>query len=117
MGKLYEGENNIFELLIKFANFADKWQIHPEREKSFYKFISELKKDIEDKKFYISDISNDDLYNMTDNYKKMFGESLVEKAYNYKLEFDNKKTHIDENLRLNSQNKGERIPKHSFYGQ
>lgn len=54
---------------------------------------------------------------MIDNYKKMFGESLVEKAYNYKLEFDNKKTHIDDNLKLNSQNKGERIPKHSFYGQ
>ncbi len=141
MGKLYDGENNIFELLVKFANFAenyiedrngikwienpvnkfenfaDKWQIHPEREKAFYRFILELKKDIkdiEDKKF---DINNDDLYNMTDNYKKMFGESLVEKAYNYKLEFDNKKTHIDENLRLNSKNKGERIPKHSFYGQ
>ena len=70
MAQIYTGENDVYELIKNFSsnyhkyikikdgvewvenpvnsdeNFADKWQIHPERKKAFNFFITELNKDI-----------------------------------------------------------------------
>ena len=78
MAQIYDGESNVYELIKNFAhnyhkyitikngidwvenpvnseeNFADKWQIYPERKKAFSFFIAELKNDIINNTFLTS---------------------------------------------------------------
>lgn len=56
-------------------NFADKWVEHPQRETNFYKWLSQVKQDIQ------NIVQQRGLHNISDSMKKPFGESAVIKAF------------------------------------
>lgn len=56
-------------------NFADKWVEHPRREMNFYKWLHQVKQDVQDI------IQQRGLYNISDSMKKPFGESAVTKTF------------------------------------
>jgi hypothetical protein len=56
-------------------NFADKWVEHPQRETNFYKWLSQLKQDIQ------NIFLQRGLHNISDSMKKPFGESAVIKSF------------------------------------
>lgn len=142
MAQIYTGENNVYELIKKFANnyykyikikdgiewvenpvnseenFADKWQIHPERKEAFKFFISELKNDIVNNTF----ITSGDLFEESKSYKEMFGTKIVEKAYasigkQAKTLRENGNMYIDKDATVNFEQQGTNVKEHKFFGQ
>ena len=56
-------------------NFADKWTEYPQREKSFYKWLIQVRVDIN------NIVLQRGLHNISDAMKKPFGESAVTKTF------------------------------------
>ena len=142
MAQIYKGENNVYELIINFAhnynkyikikdgiewvenpvnsdeNFADKWQIYPERKKAFGFFIDELNKDITNNTF----ITSGNLLEESEKYKKIFGSKIVEKAYasigdNSKILRENGNMYIKNDGILNFEQQGHQVKEHKFFGK
>lgn len=142
MAQVYAGENNVYELIKNFSNnyykyikikdgiewvenpvnseenFADKWQIHPERKEAFKFFVSELKKDIVNNTF----ITSGDLFEESRSYKEMFGTKIVEKAYasigkQAKILRENGNMYIDQDATVNFKQQGKNVKEHKFFGQ
>lgn len=142
MAQIYTGENNVYELIKKFSsnyykyikikdgiewvenpvnseeNFADKWQIHPERKEAFKFFVSELKNDIVNNTF----ITSGDLFEESKSYKEMFGTKIVEKAYasigeQAKTLRENGNMYIDKDATVNFKQQGTSVKEHNFFGQ
>ena len=142
MAQIYTGENNVYELIKKFSNnyykyikikdgiewvenpvnseenFADKWQIHPERKEDFKFFVSELKNDIVNNTF----ITSGDLFEESKSYKEIFGTKIVEKAYasigkQAKTLRENGNMYIDKDATVNFEQQGTNVKEHKFFGQ
>lgn len=142
MAQIYTGENNVYELIKKFSNnyykyikikdgiewvenpvnseenFADKWQIHPERKEAFKFFVSELKNDIVNNTF----ITSGDLLEESKSYKEIFGTKIVEKAYasigkQAKKLRENGNMYIDKDATINFEQQGTNVKEHKFFGQ
>ena len=142
MAQIYTGENNVYELIKKFSNnyykyikikdgiewvenpvnseenFADKWQIHPERKEAFKFFVSELKNDIVNNTF----ITSGDLLEESKSYKEIFGTKIVEKAYasigkQAKTLRENGNMYIDKDATVNFEQQGTNVKEHKFFGQ
>ena len=142
MAQIYTGENNVYELIKKFSNnyykyikikdgiewvenpvnseenFADKWQIHPERKEAFKFFVSELKNDIVNNTF----ITSGDLFEESKSYKEIFGTKIVEKAYasigkQAKTLRKNGNMYIDKDATVNFEQQGTNVKEHKFFGQ
>ena len=142
MAQIYTGENNVYELIKKFSNnyykyikikdgiewvenpvnseenFADKWQIHPERKEAFKFFVSELKNDIVNNTF----ITSGDLFEESKSYKEIFGTKIVEKAYasigkQAKTLRENGNMYIDKDATVNFEQQGTNVKEHKFFGQ
>ena len=142
MAQIYTGENNVYELIKKFSNnyykyikikdgiewvenpvnseenFADKWQIHPERKEAFKFFVSELKNDIVNNTF----ITSGDLFEESKSYKEIFGTKIVEKAYasigkQAKTLRENGSMYIDKDATINFEQQGTNVKEHKFFGQ
>ena len=142
MAQIYTGENNVYELIKKFSNnyykyikikdgiewvenpvnseenFADKWQIHPERKEDFKFFVSELKNDIVNNTF----ITSGDLFEESKSYKEIFGTKIVEKAYasigkQAKTLRENGNMYIDKDATINFEQQGTNVKEHKFFGQ
>ena len=142
MAQIYTGENNVYELIKKFSNnyykyikikdgiewvenpvnseenFADKWQIHPERKEAFKFFVSELKNDIVNNTF----ITSGDLFEESKSYKEIFGTKIVEKAYasigkQAKTLRKNGNMYIDKDATINFEQQGTNVKEHKFFGQ
>ena len=142
MAQIYTGENNVYELIKKFSNnyykyikikdgiewvenpvnseenFADKWQIHPERKEDFKFFVSELKNDIVNNTF----ITSGDLFEESKSYKEIFGTKIVEKAYasigkQAKTLRKNGNMYIDKDATVNFEQQGTNVKEHKFFGQ
>ena len=142
MAQIYTGENNVYELIKKFSNnyykyikikdgiewvenpvnseenFADKWQIHPERKEAFKFFVSELKNDIVNNTF----ITSGDLFEESKSYKEIFGTKIVEKAYasigkQAKTLRENGNMYIDKDATINFEQQGTNVKEHKFFGQ
>ena len=142
MAQVYKGENNVYELIKNFSNnyhkyikikdgiewvenpvnndenFADKWQIYPERKDAFGFFISELKRDIVNNTF----IASGDLLKESKSYKELFGEKIVEKAYanignKAKILRESGKMYIDRDATVNFKQQGTKVKDHKFFGQ
>ena len=142
MAQIYTGENNVYELIKKFSNnyykyikikdgiewvenpvnseenFADKWQIHPERKEAFKFFVSELKNDIVNNTF----ITSGDLLEESKSYKEIFGTKIVEKAYasigkQAKTLRENGNMYIDKDATINFEQQGTNVKEHKFFGQ
>lgn len=63
--------------VMEEENFADKWQVFPERKTAFYKWINKAKKD------FISDPLNAiGLDTLADEFKKSLGDAPVNRAFN-----------------------------------
>ena len=56
-------------------NFADKWVEHPQRETNFYKWLEQVKQDIQ------SITQQRGLHNISESMKKPFGEPTVTKVF------------------------------------
>ena len=142
MAQIYTGENNVYELIKKFSNnyykyikikdgiewvenpvnseenFADKWQIHPERKEAFKFFVSELKNDIVNNTF----ITSGDLLEESKSYKEIFGTKIVEKAYasigkQAKTLRENGNMYIDKDATINFEQQGTNVKEHKFFWQ
>lgn len=142
MAQIYAGENNVYQLIRNFSknygnyikikdgiewienpvnsneNFADKWQIYPDRKKAFYFFVSELEKDIVNNTF----LSSGNLLEESDNYKKIFGEKIVQNAYSSiadgsRILRENGNMYINTNGIVNFNNQGNQVKEHKFYGK
>lgn len=142
MAQIYTGENNVYELIKKFSNnyykyikikdgiewvenpvnseenFADKWQIHPERKEAFKFFVSELKNDIVNNTF----ITSGDLLEESKSYKEIFGTKIVEKAYasigkQAKTLRKNGNMYIVKDATVNFEQQGTNVKEHKFFGQ
>lgn len=80
-------------------NFADKWEEFPEREKRFYEWLEELRKDFRN----IISQAGKGLHFINESMSKPFGESLVKSSFN--------SYGIKKGISYSTTN-----PKHKFYG-
>lgn len=142
MAQIYTGENNVYELIKKFSNnyykyikikdgiewvenpvnseenFADKWQIHPERKDAFKFFVSELEKDIINNTF----ITSGNLIEESKSYKEIFGTKIVERAYanigeKAKILRESGNMYINKESTINFEQQGINVKEHKFFGQ
>lgn len=143
MGKIYTGNETIYELIEKFSNeyqqyiekdengnykisnpvnedenFADKWPKHPERERAFFRFMDELKKDI----VYNRLLNEGTNLEQANEYKRIFGENVVERAYEkmaneMRSSREESKLYINDNGNITQEKTNTVIKKHNFYGQ
>ena len=142
MAQIYAGENNVYELIKNFSNnykkyikkkngiewvenpvnseenFADKWQIYPERKDAFKFFMTELKKDIVNNTF----ITSGNLFEESKSYKEMFGTKIVEKAYasigeDARALRENGSMYINKDAKVNFEQEGKNVKEHKFFGQ
>ena len=141
MAQIYTGENDVYELIKNFSsnyhkyikikdgiewvenpvnsdeNFADKWQIHPERKKAFNFFIAELNKDIINNTF----ITSGNLFEAAKSYKELFGTKIVEKAYagigdNARTSRESGNMYINRDATINFKQQGTNVKEHKFFG-
>ena len=99
-------------------NFADKWQIYPERKKAFGFFISELQKDIINNTFLISE----DIFEESNSYKEIFGTKIVENAFaniagTSRTLREGGNMYINKDSKINFDNKGTNVKDHKFFGK
>ncbi len=142
MAKIYTGENSVYELITNFANdyhkyikikngiewvenpvnsdenFADKWQIYPERKRAFNLFLDELNKDITSNTF----ITSGNLLEESERYKKLFGSKIVEKAYasmgdKSRIMRESGNMYIKNDGSLNFEQQGHQVKEHKFFGK
>ncbi len=139
MAEVYTGNESVYELIKKFSeeymthiekdkngnfiirnpvnieeNFADKWQIHPERKKAFFEFMRDLKKEIINNNILLYG-NNIDIAN---EYKRLFGEEAVNRVYeNMANETKNEKNYVNENGNVLKNKTNIMIRKHNFYGK
>ena len=142
MAQIYDGESNVYELIKNFAhnyhkyitikngidwvenpvnseeNFADKWQIYPERKKAFSFFIAELKNDIINNTF----LTSGNLLEESENYKKLFGTKIVERAYisigeNSKTLRESGNMYVRNDGTLNFTQQGYQVKERKFFGK
>lgn len=142
MAQIYNGENNVYELIKNFSgncykyikikngiewvenpvnseeNFADKWQLYPERKNAFKFFMTELEKDIVNNTF----ITSENLIEESESYKKLFGTKIVERAYanigeKAKTFRENGNMYINKDTTINFTKQGTNVKEHKFFGQ
>ncbi|MCX7648981.1 MAG: nucleotidyltransferase [Flavobacteriales bacterium] len=98
-------------------NFADKWQEYPQREKNFYHWLSEVRKDLNN----IIGQSGKGLQFIKESLEKPFGKELVNRAFNNYGESLRKKRE-EGNLSVAAKTgmigtAGTIIKNHNFYGK
>ena len=139
VGRMYTGNETIVELICKFCNdfekyieidsngnykianpinsnenFADKWNIYPERREAFYKWVSCLRNDLVTNNFMIFD----DIIQKSEYLKKLFGNKIVEKVFeNSFITFEDKYIERNGIATLTSNKTDLKIRKHTFYGK
>ena len=102
VGKMYSGTEDIVDLITKFCtsyesyieqdsngnyiisnpvnnseNFADKWNIYPERRAAFFKWVTDLKYDLITNNFMIFD----DITEKTNHLKNVFGNAVISNVF------------------------------------
>ena len=129
VGYMYTGEETILDLICKFVNnfqkyiirnpinkdenFADKWEIYPERKDAFYSWVEGLKKDLITNNFMIFE----DLVDKGNHLKKVFGTAVIESVFEKRANAMSKKYIKTENVAtLTSDETKTEVRKHNFYG-
>ena len=142
IAQIYNGENNVYDLIKNFSsnyykyikikngiewvenpvnseeNFADKWQLYPERKNAFKFFVTELEKDIVNNTF----ITSENLIEESESYKELFGTKIVERAYanigeKAKILRENGNMYINKDTTINFTKQGTNVKEHKFFGQ
>lgn len=80
--------------------------------------MAELKRDIANNTF----LTSGNLLDTSERYKKMFGTTIVERAYasignNSKILRENGNMYIKDDGTLNFEQKGHKVKEHNFYGK
>lgn len=143
MAKVYTGKESVYELIEKFSkeymmhiqkdengniiiknpvneneNFADKWPKYPERREAFFKFMTELEKDLVTNKILLEG----NIREQADLYKKLFGENMVNRAYENianetRSEREQANIYLKENGNITSKKTNINVRNHNFYGE
>jgi len=77
-------------------NFADKWVLYPERKESFFKWINQVKLDI-------NKSLHEEFIDTVENFKNVYGEKIVNEAVS-EIQFSNKNSSSLINKIVNSLN-------------
>ena len=143
LAEMYTGEESLLELITKFTNdymqyikkdenenfvisnpvnpdenFADKWQIYPERKEAFFDFMLKLQQNLINNKV----LCECGRIEAAKEYGRLFGESVVKDAFkNIGLKSRNlresNQLYMSKNGILTSQkNNNDKVGKHTFYG-
>lgn len=139
VGKMYTGSEDIYDLILKFTtdymkyieidshdnyiikspvddkeNFADKWNIYPERSKAFFAWISDLKKDLITNNFTLKE----GLIEKSDYLKGIFGERTISNVFE-KIDGASSKSYINhDNIATITSTKTDiEIKEHTFFGK
>ena len=139
VGKMYSGNESIIDLITKFCtsyekyieidsngnyvipnpvntseNFADKWNIYPERKEAFYRWVENLRHDLITNNFMIFD----DITEKTDYLKKVFGNKVISDVFE-KRNSSMSERYIDrKNVATLTANKTDtKIKEHTFFGK
>ena len=139
VGKMYSGNESIIDLITKFCtsyekyieidsngnyvipnpvntseNFADKWNIYPERKEAFYRWVENLRHDLITNNFMIFD----DITEKTDYLKKVFGNKVIADVFE-KRNSSMSERYIDrKNVATLTANKTDtKIKEHTFFGK
>lgn len=143
MAKVYTGKESVYELIEKFSkeymmhiqkdengniiiknpvneneNFADKWPKYLERREAFFKFMTELEKDLVTNKVLLEG----NIREQADLYKKLFGENMVNRAYENianetRSEREQANIYLKENGNITSKKTNINVRNHNFYGE
>lgn len=143
IAKVYTGKESVYELIEKFSkeymmhiqkdengniiiknpvneneNFADKWPKYPERREAFFKFMTELEKDLVTNKILLEG----NIREQADLYKKLFGENMVNRAYENianetRSEREQANIYLKENGNITSKKTNINVRNHNFYGE
>lgn len=142
MARVYTGNENVYELIEKFSNeysmylekdeegniiiknpinekenFADKWPKHPERKEAFFKFLTELKRDLIKNRILLEG----NIMEQATFYKKIFGENIVNRVYENianetRMEREKSNIYMRENGNITTEKTNINVRKHNFYG-
>lgn len=138
VGRMYTGGETILELLTKFVNnyedymeldesgnyviknpvneeenFADKWIIYPERKKAFFRWISQLKKDLITNNY----MTINGMIEKADYLKGIFGSNIVSNVYEKRAKkLEKKYTDSSAMATLTSKKTDIENKPHHFYG-
>ena len=138
VGYIYTGEETILDLICKFVNnfqkyieidengkhiirnpineeenFADKWEIYPERKDAFYSWVKDLKRDLITNNFMIFD----DLVEKGNHLKNIFGTAVIESVFEKRANAMGKKYIETENIATLTRDETKtEVRKHNFYG-
>jgi len=139
VGKMYSGNETILDLILKFSiefknyikitdngdyvitnpvndkeNFADKWNIYPERKEAFFEWVENLKQDLITNNFMIFD----DIIEKTNYLKKIFGDSVISDVFE-KRNAKITERYIDRKniATLTSNQTDTKVKDHTFFGK
>lgn len=139
VGKMYSGTEDIVDLITKFCtsyesyieqdsngnyiisnpvnnseNFADKWNIYPDRRKAFFKWVTDLRYDLITNNFMIFD----DITEKTEHLKKVFGNTVISNV------FENRNSVVGERYidkkgiaTLTTNKTDTKVKDHTFFGK
>ena len=140
--ELYTGKETVYELIKKFSleynkclkknengkyvilnpvnseeNFADKWETYPSREKAFFEFITELRKDL----VFNPILLETDTIGQAKLYKKMFGDVPVNKVYteignSMREKREKGEMYLNSSGKLTTEKSNTKVKEHNFYG-
>lgn len=138
VAEMYTGNETIYDLILKFVNdytkyieidsngnyviknpvndkenFADKWNLYPERKVAFFKWIEELKYDLITNDFMLCN----DLIDKANKLKTIFGDSIIENMMiNKNSSIQKKYIKNDGVASLTNESTNIEVKDHTFYG-
>lgn len=139
IGKMYSGTEDIVDLITKFCtsyesyieqdsngnyiisnpvnnseNFADKWNIYPERRNAFFKWIADLRYDLITNNFMIFD----DITEKTEHLKKVFGSTVISNVFENRNSVVSERYIDRKNVATLTTNKTDtKVKDHTFFGK
>lgn len=143
MAEIYTGEENVYELIEKFSrdytkylekdekgniviknpvnsdeNFADKWQVYPERKEAFFEFMTQLRNEVVTNKILLEGHQVE----QAKVYKTLFGENMMNKVYEKKanetrVAREKGEVYLKENGNITTERTKIKVKNHNFYGK
>ena len=143
IAEIYTGKESVFELIEKFSrdytkylesdengniliknpvnsreNFADKWQIYPERKDAFFEFMTELRNNLIVNKILLEG----NQVEQAGVYKTLFGENVVNRVYENKanetrIAREKGEIYLKKNGNITTEKTEIKVKDHTFYGK
>lgn len=143
IAEIYTGNENVYELIEKFSqdytkylekdengniliknpvnsseNFADKWQVYPERKDAFFEFMTELRNNLVVNKILFEGTQVE----QAGVYKALFGENMINRVYENKanetrMAREKGEIYLKENGNITTEKTEIKVRDHNFYGK